>query len=350
MDSDLQQAIKLIKSGDKNRGGQLLSEILKKDPHNANAWLWLSGCVDTNEKKIYCLKKVLEIDPNYEVARTALSKIQKQPEQPSEQEILGNNLQLAKPNQPAHQKGSSIAPMSEKGSGFTATNFLLTAGIISSVICIMFLVGAFVVTLRNSPANNSVPSQQTSPTTQPTAEPLPTVTSPPASTPQPVLLPGPARRYVPVTNEGMPASYQYPIIDEYRLDDGDYYQIKFQALDGANILYEEPSYFFSVFVGDTIDNATKKYRDSSQDFQVDSDDWKYQWGVNTYPGSLFSESGQYVGYMGYFVESGRIFRVNNVVVLISVRIRNLNGITISDVNRIQQDLDKLTVIVDLKFP
>lgn len=87
MDTDLRQAITLIKSGDKKGGGQLLAEIVKKDPRNVNAWLWLSSCVNSNEQRIYCLKKVLEIEPNHTVAQSALSKLQ-QPE-PTEKEILG---------------------------------------------------------------------------------------------------------------------------------------------------------------------------------------------------------------------------------------------------------------------
>jgi hypothetical protein len=90
MIDDLQQAIALIKSGEKKRGGQMLAEIVKRDPRNINAWLWLASCVNIDEQRIYCLKRVLEIDPNHNVALTALSKLQ-QPEQPSEKEILGNS-------------------------------------------------------------------------------------------------------------------------------------------------------------------------------------------------------------------------------------------------------------------
>jgi hypothetical protein len=88
MDNDLQQAITLIRSGNKKGGGQLLAEIVKKDPRNINAWLWLSACVNSDEQRIYCFKKVLEIDPANKVALSALSKLQ-QIEPPTEKEILG---------------------------------------------------------------------------------------------------------------------------------------------------------------------------------------------------------------------------------------------------------------------
>ena len=88
MDNNLQEAIALIKSGKKKEGGQMLAEIVKKDPRNINAWLWLSSCVNSDPQRIFCLNKVLEIDPNHDLARSALSKLQ-QPEPPTEKEILG---------------------------------------------------------------------------------------------------------------------------------------------------------------------------------------------------------------------------------------------------------------------
>jgi hypothetical protein len=90
MENALQQAIALIKSGNKKGGGQILAEIVKKDPRNINAWLWLSSCVNSDPQRIFCLNKVLEIDPNHNVARSALSKLQ-QPEPPTEQEIFGKS-------------------------------------------------------------------------------------------------------------------------------------------------------------------------------------------------------------------------------------------------------------------
>lgn len=96
MDNTLQRAIALIKSGNKKDGGQLLAEIVKKDPQNVNAWLWLSSCVNTDEQRIYCIKKVLAIDPNHNVALSALSKLQKT-ELPTEKEIVGEPKESQQP-------------------------------------------------------------------------------------------------------------------------------------------------------------------------------------------------------------------------------------------------------------
>jgi hypothetical protein len=43
--SRLQQAITLIEAGDKQKGGQLLAELLKANPKNKVAWLWMSSVV-----------------------------------------------------------------------------------------------------------------------------------------------------------------------------------------------------------------------------------------------------------------------------------------------------------------
>lgn len=80
MDGDLQKAINLIKSGQKRAGGQLLAEFVKQHPQNEIAWLWLAYCVNTDKQKIYCLNKALSINPQNEMARKELQKLQQNEE------------------------------------------------------------------------------------------------------------------------------------------------------------------------------------------------------------------------------------------------------------------------------
>lgn len=68
----LTRAISLVKAGDKQAGGQLLGEVLQKDPENEQAWLWLSGVVDPLDERRYCLEQVLQINPANEAARRGL--------------------------------------------------------------------------------------------------------------------------------------------------------------------------------------------------------------------------------------------------------------------------------------
>ncbi|WP_322798285.1 tetratricopeptide repeat protein [Thermoflexus sp.] len=71
----LREAIELVKKGDKISARQMLVEILRADPKNELAWLWLSVCVDDMEQKKYCLKRALSINPNSQYARKALAKL-----------------------------------------------------------------------------------------------------------------------------------------------------------------------------------------------------------------------------------------------------------------------------------
>jgi len=77
----VQEAISLIKSGDRQNGQRLLSEVLKTDPENELAWLWMSTLV-TGDKKRFCLEKALSINPNNPQARQQLAQLP--PSQPAQ--------------------------------------------------------------------------------------------------------------------------------------------------------------------------------------------------------------------------------------------------------------------------
>ena len=78
----LQQAMALIKSGDKESGQKLLFEIISSDPGNETAWLWLVSVVSPDQR-IFCLEKALSINPNNVQARQYLEKLKaSQPGEP----------------------------------------------------------------------------------------------------------------------------------------------------------------------------------------------------------------------------------------------------------------------------
>ena len=74
----LQQAITAIKSGNKETGKQLLIEVLKVNPRNENAWLWMTKVVSSNDERIRCLQNVLKINPDNEIAQRGLGILQEQ--------------------------------------------------------------------------------------------------------------------------------------------------------------------------------------------------------------------------------------------------------------------------------
>jgi len=76
----LSSAIKVIKSDDKVTGRRLLVEILKDDPSNETAWIWLATCVEEVEKKRYCLQRALAINPDNQIYKIALEKLELPPQ------------------------------------------------------------------------------------------------------------------------------------------------------------------------------------------------------------------------------------------------------------------------------
>jgi len=75
----LEAAIRLIKSGDLEGGQYLLAEILAREPDNETAWLWMAGAVDDDERRCYCLSRVLQFNPDHALAREALAQLSPPP-------------------------------------------------------------------------------------------------------------------------------------------------------------------------------------------------------------------------------------------------------------------------------
>jgi len=90
--TNLTNAITAFKSGDKHTARQLLIQLLKEDPNCEAAWLWLSACTTSPEKKRQCLQKALAINPQNQHARQALDQLTPAPVLPSFTEITGAPL------------------------------------------------------------------------------------------------------------------------------------------------------------------------------------------------------------------------------------------------------------------
>jgi tetratricopeptide (TPR) repeat protein len=74
---NLNYAVQLVKSGNKQGALPILKEIVQDDPNNENAWLWLYSCSDRTEQKRYCLQQALRINPNNQNARKALDNLER---------------------------------------------------------------------------------------------------------------------------------------------------------------------------------------------------------------------------------------------------------------------------------
>ncbi len=75
-DELLKQGIAAYKAGRKEEARELFYQTLELDRNNEQAWMWLSGAVDTNRERRVCLEEVLALNPNNAIARRGLEHLQ----------------------------------------------------------------------------------------------------------------------------------------------------------------------------------------------------------------------------------------------------------------------------------
>lgn len=68
----LQAALAAIQRGDRAAGQALLARVLRANPRNVEAWLWMAGSLDDPARRSECYRRVLEIDPANAQARQYL--------------------------------------------------------------------------------------------------------------------------------------------------------------------------------------------------------------------------------------------------------------------------------------
>jgi tetratricopeptide (TPR) repeat protein len=72
----LRDGIAAAKSGRRDQARELLMGVIEVDERNEQAWLWLSGVVDTDEDRLICLENVLTLNPDNVRARAGLRWLQ----------------------------------------------------------------------------------------------------------------------------------------------------------------------------------------------------------------------------------------------------------------------------------
>src|SRR5215813_6161482 len=63
------QGIAAAKAGQKDQARQLLQQSLRLDPKSEVGWLWLASVANDERERLFYLHKLLEINPNNEMAQ-----------------------------------------------------------------------------------------------------------------------------------------------------------------------------------------------------------------------------------------------------------------------------------------
>jgi hypothetical protein len=66
------EAVFVLQTGDRASARLLLEEAIRQQPDDEQAWLWLSGAVESDEERLECLQQVLTIDPDNQAAQAGM--------------------------------------------------------------------------------------------------------------------------------------------------------------------------------------------------------------------------------------------------------------------------------------
>lgn len=77
VDEMVAQAKTAYRAGQKAAARDLLLQAVQQDPNHQDAWLWLSGMVETLEDQQICLENVLALNPTHERARKGLAAVER---------------------------------------------------------------------------------------------------------------------------------------------------------------------------------------------------------------------------------------------------------------------------------
>lgn len=75
MNPKLQQAMVAARSGQEKTAQFLLTQVLKDDPDEVQAWFLLSHLVDSDQRQRAYLQKTVSLDPSHEIAMQRLEEL-----------------------------------------------------------------------------------------------------------------------------------------------------------------------------------------------------------------------------------------------------------------------------------
>lgn len=78
----IQQAVRLIREGERVKARDVLKDVLSKEKDNPFAWAAMVQVVDSREEALFCLKQVLKLKPGDAWALEAMDRLKEMPEKP----------------------------------------------------------------------------------------------------------------------------------------------------------------------------------------------------------------------------------------------------------------------------
>ncbi len=79
MELKLQQAIVATRAGRTDVAQHLLTQLLRENPEDANAWFLMGHIVDTPDRQALYLQKAVALDPDHAIAKQRLMQIEEPP-------------------------------------------------------------------------------------------------------------------------------------------------------------------------------------------------------------------------------------------------------------------------------
>jgi tetratricopeptide (TPR) repeat protein len=257
------QGIAAAKAGQKDQARQLLQQSLRLDPNSEPAWLWLTSVARDQRERLFCLNKLLEINPRNEMALQSLQQLGLTREQLAQSQQSGSAPQRtpsvpqpAVPSAPTPAPQAPGVPIPDQGriaqaqseaepvvrdylappKGYPGVTWirksrgragerdilllrLYVAGGVAGVLIALFVVGTIVV--MNNPELRGIvfaPTWTVSPTPLPPSNtPTPTagVTPTPSLTPELTYTPSPTvPPEIPNGAQSIQATPIYPAVQE----------------------------------------------------------------------------------------------------------------------------------------
>jgi hypothetical protein len=285
MSSLTEQGITAYRAGDKAQARHLLIAAIRQNPQDEQAWLYMSGLVETDAQRLDCLRRVLVINPDNLAARQAIEELTA-PKTPPPTPPTANRPPTPTPSPiPPHKTARSKSsfkipkPSTPKQWILAGLGGLLTLCVACSAIMLIgqslglikptptatvsFTVHTTLTMKPSLPKPTETNSAAILPTPRPSKTPLPTNTPQPTDIPVPTVQP-PASGFIVIS-----------IPDVAYVGDDAHVEIRTRPGSACSISYTTPS--GTISTADGLDNKT-----ADQDGYCS---WSWTIGSNTKPGT-----------------------------------------------------------------